>query len=227
MSGLVDSLVYSILSISHILMILGGLMLLLRRSAFQRNPLSREKWVYMTSSGFFLIVWLWNGIHPTPFLFSERAGLYWGIKTENVDWMIYTGSEPSQPRIAYEGEKSLAVNFHQQKGWLIFHHYPNPIPFKKYDAIEFHILGYDLKEYPLIMALYSDGKVKHPSEDGLVVSDHYFCEDHMVSNSWMCIRVPLTDFEHPGTGIIGIAIGKTDGEEIGTFYIDDVRLIVK
>lgn len=227
MSGLFGSLVYAILSLSHVLMTIGGLMLLLRRSAFRRNPLSREKWVYMTFSGFFLIVWLWNGIHPTPLLFAERAGLYWGIKTENIEWTIYTASDPSQSLFAYEGKTSLAVNFHQQKGWLIFHHYPNALPFDRYEAIEFHLLGNDLEEDRLIMALFSDGRVKHPSEDGLLLSDRHFCEDHNESTSWMCIRVPLSDFGHPGTGIIGVAIGKTDGQDRGTFFIDNLRLIVK
>jgi hypothetical protein len=208
-------------------MIFGVIMLFLRRRAFLRNPFSREKWMYITFSGFFLIVWMWNGVRPTPSLFYERAGLYWGLKTENIEWSIHTADDQPQSRIAYEGDISLAITFHKQIGWLIFHHNPNSLPYNRYKAVEFYILRNDLKNDQLIMSLYGDGKVKYPSEDGLLVSDRYFCNDNPAPDTWTCISIPLSDFDHPGTGIIGIAIGKTNGQDDGTFYIDNVRLIEK
>jgi hypothetical protein len=77
------------------------------------------------------------------------------------------------------------------------------------------------------MALYADGKVMYPSEYGLLVSDHYNCNENHDPGTWTCIRIPLSDFELPGKGITGIAIGKTDGQDEGTFYLDNVQLIEK
>src|SRR5688572_21956423 len=107
----------------HILIYVVGLLLLLRRRAFQRNPFSIEKRVYLILGGLLLILWLGNAFHPSPLLFYEGTGANWRTQSVNLSWHIYNADYQSQPKLTYEGNTSLAINFHMQEGWLSFFHY--------------------------------------------------------------------------------------------------------
>lgn len=226
MMSFLDSLVYSFLSFSHVWMLLAMLMLLLKRRKFRAMPWSRERRFYHAVITISMIAWLWNGLRPTPALFEERVGLYWGIKLENASWRVHTGGHRGQPTIAHRGQTSMAVQFEKTKGWVIFHHFPNAPPMNRYEALEFHMLHNDVRHNPLRLALYSDGKMRHPA-DGLALDDRYHCAGKGGPDGWNCYRVPLGDFAHPGGGMIGVGFGKGDGVDEGRFYLDDVRLIEK
>ena len=226
MKTLVDTLVYAFLSLSHVWMFLAFVMLLVKRRKFRAKPGCLERRFYQGVIAVSMIVWIWNGLRPTPKLFGERAGLFWGIKTQNATWTPHTGGYRGQPTIANTGQTSMAVQFRKTKGWVIFHHFPTAPQLGRYDAIDFHLLRNDLKQDPLRLALYSDGKVPHPS-DGLVVDDHYRYDEEGGGGDWSRFRVPLDDFIHPGGGIIGVAFGKGDGVDEGTFYLDDICLVKK
>lgn len=226
MKSFLDTLVYAFLSLSHVWMVLAFLMLRLRRPKFRTMPWSFERRFYQGVIAISMIVWAWNGFWRTPELFEERVGLYWCIKTDNATWRIYTGGYRGQPTIAHRDQTSLAVQFQKARGWIIFHHFPIVPQMGRYEALEFFVFDNDLRQDPLLLVLYSDGKVPHPPE-GLVVGDYYRCDDGAAPDAWKCYRVPLDHFAHPGGGIIGIAFGKGDGVEEGTFYLDDVRLIKK
>jgi hypothetical protein len=226
MKSFLDILIYSFLSLSLVWMCLAFLMLLLRRRKFRSKPRSIEQRFYQGVLAISLIAWVWNGFRPTPRLFEERVGLYWGLKTENITWRIYTGGFEGLPTIAHNGQTSLAVQFQKATGWVIFNHFPTAPQINRYEALEFFVLDNDLRQDPLRLRLYSDGKIPHPPE-GLAVNDSYGCDDQNTPSAWKCYRVPLDNFAHPGGGIIGIAFGKGDGVDEGTFYLDDVRLIEK
>lgn len=226
MKSFLDTLVYAFLSLSHIWMLLATLMLILKRRKFRAMPRSSERRFYQGVIAISMIVWGWNGLRPTPTLFEERVGLYWGIKTENATWRIHTGGYQGQPTIAYGGQTSMAVQFQKNKGWVIFHHFPTAPRMGRYDALEFYVFHNDLRQDLLRLTLYSDGKVPHPL-DGLVLDDRYRYGDGGAPGGWRGYRVPLDDFTHPGGGIIGVAFGKGDGVDEGTFYLDDIRLINK
>ena len=224
MRSFLDTLIYAFLSFSHIWMVLAFLMLILRRRKFRTMRGSRERRFYQALIVISMITWVWNGLRPTPTLFDERVGLYWGIKLENAKWRVYTGGYGGQPTIAHRGQTSMAVQFQKAKGRVIFHHFPTAPQIDRYKMLEFHVLHNDLRHDPLRLALYSDGKVPHPP-DGLAMDNRYRCSDDDLSDAWNCYRVPLGDFLHPGGGIIGVAFGKSNGVDEGTFYLDDVRLI--
>ena len=111
----------------------------------------------------------------------------------------------------------MAVQFQKAKGRVIFHHFPTAPPTDRYEALEFHVLHNDLRHDLIRLALYSNGKVPHPP-DGLALDNRYRCGDDGVPAGWQCYRLPLGDFRHPGGGIIGVAFGKADGVDEGTYY---------
>lgn len=147
----------------------------------------------------------------------------------NISWHIYPADSQPPPKLAYEGNKSLAINFHMQEGWLSFYHYPNTLTFGRYKALEFYILYNDLKNDQLITAIYADNKEKYryPSEDWLHVSNQYNCKDPSDTSPWVCIYIPLSDYEYPYPMFYAIAIGKASGQDEGIFYIDNMQLIEK
>lgn len=226
MIGFFGTLVYLLLSFAHVWMLLATMLLILKRRKFRANPLSRERRVYQSVIAISITVWLWNGFRPTPVLFEERVGLYWGIRLENTSWGVQTGGSQGQPTIAHRGQTAIAVQFERAKGRVIFHHLPTAPLAGRYEALEFCVLQNDLKHDVLRLSLYSDGKVPHP-RDGLALDDRYRCGDGGFPDAWKCYRLPLGVFAHPGGGIIGVAFGKGDGVDEGTFYLDDVRLIEK
>lgn len=226
MVSFLDSLVYAFLSFSHVWILFALLMLFLRRRKFRAVSQSRERGFYWGLFAISMIAWVWNGLRPTPSLFEERVGLYWGIKLENASWMIHTGGYRGQPIIAYCGRTSLAVQFQKVQGWVIFHHFPTAPQVGRYEALEFHVLNNDLKSDSLLLAVYSDGKISHPP-NGLALIEEYQCKDKVDKNGWSCYRVPLDDFRHPGGGLIGIAFGKGNGVDQGVFYLDEIHLIKK
>ncbi len=223
---LVDTLIYAFLSLSHVWMFLAFVLLLVKRRKFRANPRSVERRFYQGVIAVSMIAWMWNGLRPTPKLFEERAGLYWGIKTENAKWKLHTGGYRGQPAIASTGKTSMAVQFRKTQGWVIFHHFPTAPQLGRYEAVGFRLLRSDLKEDPLRLAIYSDGKVPHPS-NGLVIDEHYRNAEQSEGSAWESFRVPVSDFGHPGGGLIGVAFGKADGVDEGTFYLDDVHMVEK
>lgn len=219
-----DALAYAFLSLAHLWMSLAFVMLLLRRRRFREAPSSPERRIYQGAIAIALLIWTWNGLRPTPMLFEERAGLYWGIKKENMNWNVHTAGHQGQARIAHRGQSSMALHFGKRQGFIIFHHFPNAPPIERYEAVEFHVLHGELKRDPLLLALYSDGKVRNP-KGGLPLMDRHRCRDMAPSEGWLCYRVALVEFHHPGGGIVGVGFGKDAGVDEGIFYLDDVHLV--
>jgi hypothetical protein len=226
MKSLIDTTMYAFLSLSHIWLLLASLMLLIKRKKFRIMPSSVEKRFYQVLITISIITFFWNALWPTPELFGERVGLYWGVKSENAGWQPHTAGFRNQPSIAYSGQTSMAVRFQKSEGWVIFHHFPTAPPLNRYESLEFCISYNNLVHDPLLLSLYSDGKVPNPI-GGLLMNDKYRYDDRNKSNGWHCYRVPLSDFSHPGGGIIGVAFGKAAGSDEGTFFLDDVHLITK
>lgn len=226
MNSLIDTTVYAFLSFSHIWLLLASLMLFLKRKKFRIMPSSVERRFYQAVITISIITFFWNALRPTPVLFEERVGLYWGVKSENAGWQPHTAGFHNQPLIAHSGQTSMAIKFQKRKGCVIFHHFPTAPPLNRYEYLEFYIFPNNLAHDPLLLSLYSDGKVPNPMA-GLVVNENYRCDDRKNSNHWYCYRVPIGDFAHPGGGIIGVAFGKADGQDEGTFHLDDIRLTAK
>ena len=211
-----DTVAYAFLSFGYVWMLLAALMLFLRRRKFRGMPRSLERQFYHAVIALSMIPWVWNGLRPTPVLFEERVGLYWGIKTEHITWGIHTGGYRGQPMIVHRGRTSMAVQFQKAEGRVIFHHFPTAPRLDRYEALELHVLDNDLRHDSLRLALYSDGNLSHP-QNGLALDDRYRCGDDGVPGGWKCYQLPLGDFAHPGGGIIGVAFVKADGVDGGTY----------
>ena len=78
MISFLDTVAYTFLSFAHIWTLLATLMLFFKRRRFRALPWSRERRFYHAVIAISVIAWVWNGLRPTPALFEERVGLYWG-----------------------------------------------------------------------------------------------------------------------------------------------------
>jgi hypothetical protein len=222
-----DTLLYATLSFSWLLSFLVCFLWLIRsRSIYRRRAWGERRfYIFLMVAG--TLVWCWNGFRPTPNIFEDRVGLYWGIKTENLVWRIVSQANDDSEKTVFRGNSSLAVDFDQHRGWLIFYHFPNALFQQRYEALEFYVRKSDLQQDALLVSLYGDGKVPYPSSDGISITTTHSCLDQSQNEAWACVRVPLTEFKLPGKGIIGIGIGKSNGMDGGTFYLDSVHLIEK
>ncbi len=227
MYNILDALLYLVLSFSHWLSLFAGALLMLRIRSIKRHRTWGEArfYVFVMITG--MAVWVWSGLYPTPSIFEDRAGLHWGIKTDNVKWNIVAQQHNKDKKIAAQGDKCLAVEFNKNKGWIIFHHFPTAPPPDRYVALEFYIQKNNLQHDTPLICLYGDEKIQYPSKDGISISEKNSCQDKAQPEGWNCIRVPISEFKLLGKGIIGIGIGKDNGIDEGSFYIDNVQLIEK
>jgi hypothetical protein len=219
-------LLYVLLSLSPLISLVAGFLLFIgRRKAIRTGGAVWEKRIYTAVMVAGMVVWLWNGLRPTPVIFEDRFGVYWGWKAENMDAAPVTLVDPGE-RAAYRGDTLLRVQFHREKGWLILHHFPMPPAINKYGELEFYIDKGDLRHDRLLLCLFGEGKKQYPSAEGITVKDEMMTAPEG-NRKWRRIRMNIKDFQLQEGGIIGIGIGKADGEDSGMFYLDDIRLIPK
>jgi len=224
---LLDTLWYIPATLSPIISIVAAAMLFIfRRRAIRLGGRPWERPVYVAVMIGGMVIWLWNGLRPTPQIFEDRFGLYWGAKTENLKWKS-AYSYGRDPAVAYRGHASLKVQFGAKRGWLIFHHFPMPPTQARYEAIEFAVRKHDLKQDLLLVCLYGERKKQYPGKRGITVTGKHFLPVTAQDGEWRRVRIPLDEFKCQDKHIIGIGIGKDDGKETGCFYVDCIRLIVK
>jgi hypothetical protein len=222
-----DVLLYVILTVSPVLSIGAGLLFfLVRRRAIRSGRAPREKWVYLVTMVGGMAVWLWHGFRPTPSVFRERFGLFWGWKKHNVEASLYS-AYPLDQRIAYKGKVSLKIDFGKERGWVILHHFPMPPMAKRYEKLEFYVRRTDLSHDDLVVWLFGDGKKQYPSADGIVVGAEHVSAPSEPKAGWERVVMDIADFALPTRGIIGIGIGKAEGEDQGSLYLDEIRLLEK
>lgn len=221
-----DTLWYLLATFSPVLSVLAGvLFFFVRRRAIRSGRAPMEKRLYLVVIIGGMAIWLWSGLRPTPVIFEDRAGLYWGIKAENVTWHLQSDDSVSGA-IVYKGTASIRVHFQRPKGWIIFHHVPMGPSFHRYAAIEFAVNQGDVGGEPLRVWLYGENKKPYPDDQGLVVGAGYgtaSCPD----GPWIVVRVPLGEFRFTESRIMGICIGKDQTTCEGDFYLDCVRLVEK
>ena len=218
-----DNLVYLFLSSAFLWIALAWVILLLRNWMRRAQVLSFERWLYVSVIVGLTGVLTWNAIKPYPVLFDERVGLFWGIVTQNAAWKIDTGAEQGPPPVAHSGQTSMEIDFQKTGSWVIFQHVPMP-QISRYEALEFYVLQHDLKQDSLWAALYSDGEVLQPP-NALKLDTSLQCPGYSSTDGWDCYRIPISSFPLPAGNVIGVAVGKGDGVEQGSFYLDDMRLI--
>lgn len=220
------NLLYTLLSLTFILSMVTPVVWFVRSRMSKGRLAIPERLFYILLTGGSLLVWFWSGLRPATLIADDRIGLYWGVKTDHADWTLFRSKDDGDGRV-YTGTSSVRVTFEEERGWVIFHHFPTAPPRNRYEAIEFYVNLGDLEHDSLLVSLIGDGKVYHPTKDGITVSDAHFCDGDNPDSTWRCVRIQITEFNLKKGGIIGIAIGKSAGEDVGSFYLDRVRLIEK
>lgn len=220
------TLVYIILSFSPLISMMCFLIYTIRRKSISRRGSVWEKGFYLFCIIGGNVVWLWNGFYPSPEIFDDRVGLFWGIKTDNVTWTFISDTQ-SEEKLVFSGNNSMMVSFGEKRGWIIFHHTPLGPPTHRYEEIEFYIKRNDLKNNAVAMRLYGENKKPYPTEKGISINEGHIqiCEGSRPN--WERARVKIEEFKFPDGRILGIGIGKEDGVDKGSFYLDCIRLIEK
>jgi hypothetical protein len=171
---------------------------------------------------------LWGGHRPNPAIFLSEYGpaLGWGTKGDNVTWQIvHSFDDLIDNDVAYVDPTGLRITFTQNIGWIVFHHFPMPPWFNRYSHLEFAVRRANLSNDVLRVRLYGDDHVPYPTEMGIVVDSQYENHANTAKPNWSIVRIPLDAFAFPDKAIIGIGIGKADGTDEGSFYLDSVHLV--